>query len=196
MSGSSPCKLTTMSGSCMASRSTASARRSVPEGWSARVMTTSAPKPRATSAIRSLSVATSTRAAPLSSARWCTCWIIGCPSKSASGLPGKRVEPSRAGMMTVNSTGLMGTFQDSHQQRIQGVARRRIGLGAHRQHPTAIGNGAGDLHGILGSHKDRQIVVERQLLGAKAVVIGKGVLDGLEAQAAHLVEEALRIADA
>ena len=63
ISGSSPCTLTTTV-SCASSISVmASASRSVPEAWSARVMITSCPCSRATAATSSLSVAMATRSA-------------------------------------------------------------------------------------------------------------------------------------
>src|SRR5690606_22904906 len=75
----------------------ASARRSVPVGWSARVMIASKPASRAAPAMRSSSVATATRCAPAARARSATRTTIGLPPMSASALPGRRVEAIRAG---------------------------------------------------------------------------------------------------
>jgi hypothetical protein len=46
------------------------------------------------------SQATTTRAAPLRAARWATRTTIGRPAMSASGLSGRRVDASRAGIRT------------------------------------------------------------------------------------------------
>jgi len=69
-----------------------SARRSVPELWSTRVSTASAPNALQASTMRGSSVATTTRSAELRRACSQTCWIIGLPPMSCSGLPGRRVE--------------------------------------------------------------------------------------------------------
>ena len=78
-----------------------SAMRSVPDGWSARVMHTSTPCAMQAAAMSSWSVATMIRAAPDSAARSATRTTIGLPPRSASGLLGRRVEARRAGMMTM-----------------------------------------------------------------------------------------------
>src|SRR5439155_21808623 len=64
----------------------------------------------APSTIRRSSVATTTRSAPLASARSATRTTIGFPAMSASGLPGKRVDAQRAGMRTVNTRSLRHSF--------------------------------------------------------------------------------------
>ena len=68
--------------------------------WAGEVITASPPKPRTAAAMRSSSVATSTRSTRCArDARSCTCWIIGLPWISERGFPGRRVEPKRAGMI-------------------------------------------------------------------------------------------------
>ncbi|MNS63500.1 hypothetical protein D3C72_965960 [compost metagenome] len=103
ISGSSPCTLTTMSSSARPSRVATSARRSVPDGWSARVITASTPCAAQASATAAASVATTVRRADEAWARSATRTIIGCPPISASGLFGRRVEASRAGITTVKA---------------------------------------------------------------------------------------------
>ena len=76
-----------------------SATRSVPVGWSARVITTSPPKPSTASAIRRSSVATMTRSSDRARrAASTTCRISGRPVSERRGLPGSRVEAKRAGI--------------------------------------------------------------------------------------------------
>ena len=92
-SGWSPWMLTITSWSEMPISWAASASRSVPVAWSRRVMTTLPPNPSTTRAMRSSSVATTTRLS--SGTRWArstTCWIIGRPPIRASGLPAKRLD--------------------------------------------------------------------------------------------------------
>ena len=91
ISGSSPCRLMKISSSIPRA---ASATRSVPDAQSGEVMTASPPNPRTTDAIRSSSVATTTREGTFARlALSQTYHIIGRPSISASGLPGSRVAP-------------------------------------------------------------------------------------------------------
>ncbi len=72
----------------------AQATRSVPLAQSPGVISQSAPKPAAASAIRSSSVSTTTRSRPSAwLARRQTCSIIGRPAIGISTLPGSRVEP-------------------------------------------------------------------------------------------------------
>src|SRR5687767_7301424 len=97
--GSSPCTLTITSNEAQSGRSATSATRSVPDGWSARVMATSPPRSLTTAAISSASVATITRsAAPDSTMRSQTRTMSGAPPRRRRGLRGSRVAPSRAGM--------------------------------------------------------------------------------------------------
>ena len=87
-------------------RSQTSAMRSEPLGCSGRVISTRQ-KFCATSQMRVSSVATITSLKDF--ANWhcsTTCWMRGLPAMSASGLPGKRVEANRAGMMPRIFTGL------------------------------------------------------------------------------------------
>src|SRR5207247_1204620 len=95
-SGSSPCTLTTMSQS---SDAATSARRSVPVVCVALVSRALPPKSCTRVAMRRSSVATMTsdRIRDAATRRY-TCSIIGRPSRSASALPGSRVEAYRAGM--------------------------------------------------------------------------------------------------
>ena len=101
--GSSPCTLTTRSQS---SPRTASAIRSVPETWCAAVRTALPPAARTAAQMRSSSVATRTSATPRTrEQRRQTRTTIGSPQMSASALPGRRVDPIRAGMaMTIFTT--------------------------------------------------------------------------------------------
>ena len=89
-SGSSPWTLTTIASSARPSCAAASASRSVPVGWSLRVMQTAMPCAATAARTRSSSVATATRAAPAARARSATRTTIGLPAMSASGLPGSR----------------------------------------------------------------------------------------------------------
>ena len=100
MVGRSPCTLTTRSiPPCGSMRESASKMRSEPEAWSARVITARAPAASAASAIAAASVATTTSPSSASRARSTTWAIIGRPPMSASGLPGRRVEAKRAGII-------------------------------------------------------------------------------------------------
>lgn len=100
--GSSPWMLTTTSYALSSRGSIASSTcttRSVPVAQVPDVSTASPPTPASTRRMRSLSVATSTRsssAAPVAAAYVCS--IIVLPKNSASGLPGNRDDPSRAGI--------------------------------------------------------------------------------------------------
>ena len=98
--GSSPCTLTTRSQS---SPRTAAAIRSVPETWCVAVRTALPPAARTAAPMRSSSVATRTAATPRTREhRRQTRTTIGSPQISASALPGRRVDPIRAGMaMTI-----------------------------------------------------------------------------------------------
>ena len=88
---------------------TASARRSVPVAWAEEVSTTSPPKPRTAAAMRSSSVATSTRSgSEAARARSHTRSIIVFPWMSERGFPGRRVEPKRAGMIATMAKSLGG----------------------------------------------------------------------------------------
>ncbi len=106
INGSSPWTLTTIASGSRPSRLATSARRSVPDSWSSRVSSTSAPKAWQAATIRGSSVATTTRW----TTRWAlllracsqVCWIIGLPAISCSGLAGRRVEENRAGITTMN----------------------------------------------------------------------------------------------
>src|SRR5918997_3996384 len=89
-------------------RPSASKIRSVPEGWSVRVITTEARAAPSASAIAAESAATATGPMSASSARSTTWAIIGRPAMSASGLFGRRVAASRAGMMTTGFIGKVG----------------------------------------------------------------------------------------
>ena len=104
MVGRSPCTLTTTSwcpaGSTLSS---ASARRSEPDGWSARVITAMPPAASTAWAIAAVSVATTTGPIPASMARRQTWTIIASPAISASGLFGRRVAARRAGISTRGS---------------------------------------------------------------------------------------------
>jgi len=71
--------------------------------WSDRVITASPPARVTASAIARASVATATGPMPAAHARRQTCTIIGSPAMSASGFPGRRCAPMRAGMMTMGS---------------------------------------------------------------------------------------------
>lgn len=102
MSGSSPCTFTTMAPSSSPSCATTSAIRSVPEVCLADVVATSQPWARAASRTRASSVAMTTRVAPEAAACSATRTTMGLPPKSISGLPGRRAEAKRAGMMTMN----------------------------------------------------------------------------------------------
>ena len=63
-------------------------------------MATSAPKPKAASAMRMSSVATITRSSRVALHAFShTCWMSGLPATGCNDLPGNRVEPQRAGMM-------------------------------------------------------------------------------------------------
>src|SRR4051812_35637041 len=100
--------------------------RSLPEAWSSRVMQTSmSPQPRNSRATRSSSVATTTWAAPACPARAATRRIIDSPSIFSSGLPGRRVEPKRAGTTTTNG-GIFSAMTTSVTGR-QSVAPSRHG---------------------------------------------------------------------
>ena len=95
--GSSPCTLTTMSASVA---STASARRSVPVACAAEVITASPPKPRTAAAMRSSSVATSTRSTRAHGGRArASAWIMGFPWMSERASPAVVWNRNRAGMM-------------------------------------------------------------------------------------------------
>ena len=104
ISGSSPCTLTTMSLPSSPSRTQASASRSLPVAWSLRVSTHCTPCAAHAAAMSEWSAATTTAAAPDSAARCATRTIIGKPAMSASGLPGRRVDASRAGISAVKLT--------------------------------------------------------------------------------------------
>ena len=105
-SGSSPWTLITISASVPRA---ASASRSVPVAWSREVITTSPPNPRTTAAMRSSSVATSTRSGRRARrTRSCTCWIMGFPCMSERGFPGRRVDPKRAGMIATMAKSIRG----------------------------------------------------------------------------------------
>ena len=71
-------------------------------------MRTGKPAPRTAFAMRSSSVATrkrvTTPAFTAADTRSATCRIIGLPSSGKSGLPGKRVDAYRAGMIAVIDT--------------------------------------------------------------------------------------------
>ena len=89
ISGSSPWMLTMASSSRSAATS---ASRSVPVGWSARVITTSAPKSLQAWAMRGSSVATNTSSSRRAvRAPSQTCCTIGLPPIGVRGLPGNRV---------------------------------------------------------------------------------------------------------
>ena len=89
INGSSPWMLTTASQS---TRAATSAMRSEPLGWSSRVISTRQ-NLRATSAMRSSSVATMTSLNDFASwQRSTTCWTSGLPAMGWSGFAGKRVE--------------------------------------------------------------------------------------------------------
>src|SRR5277367_5366138 len=104
MRGSSPCKLITVASGPNPRARTTSAMRSVPDTCSAEVITTSAPNPAAAERMRASSVATITDAAPLARAQSQTHWINGRPATSRSGLPGRRLAPYLAGMITWKGT--------------------------------------------------------------------------------------------
>ena len=88
--GRSPCTFTTTSAS---RRAATSASRSVPVGWSGRVIATSTPSGSTASRMRGSSVATMTRPRPrarrVRSATW---QIMGRPAISASAFPGRRLD--------------------------------------------------------------------------------------------------------
>src|SRR5690625_920503 len=106
-------------------------------------MHTSAPLSCKASPIRSSSVATTTCAAPASRARCTARAINGCPPRSRSGLPGKRVEAWRAGMATMNGgvPAAMGTSEKALSDTGQ-CETAGIGLvdetGKRRRHIGAI----------------------------------------------------------
>ena len=126
ISGSSPCTLTTMSRPSRPSSVQASARRSLPVGWSARVSTASTPCAWQASRMRGESAATTTARAPASRQRCATRTTIGTPARSASGLSGSRVEASRAGISTVQSRLVMACPVRSARARERpGAARSR-----------------------------------------------------------------------
>ena len=99
MNGSSPWMLIITSLSSGRKACAASPQRSVPEAWSGEVITATPPKPRTQSAIRSSSVATAKSLTSDDRTRSYTHCTIGLPWIKASGLPGKRVEAYRAGMI-------------------------------------------------------------------------------------------------
>ena len=75
--------------------------RSVPEGKAGSVSTASPPAAWIAAAMAGSAQATTTGPTAASVARRHTCTIIGSPAIRASGLSGKRVEPSRAGISTI-----------------------------------------------------------------------------------------------
>ena len=104
ISGSSPCTLTTMASSGRPSCATASARRSVPVGWSPRVISARTPWAWAACSTRASSVAMQTCAAPERAARSAVRTTMGLPAMSARGLSGRRVEAVRAGIRAMKLT--------------------------------------------------------------------------------------------
>ena len=103
ISGSSPCTLTTMASSGRPNCATASARRSVPVGWSPRVISARAMAWAACST-RASSVAMQTCAAPERAAFGRARTTMGLPAMSARGLSGRRVEAVRAGIRAMKLT--------------------------------------------------------------------------------------------
>src|ERR1700731_1191102 len=76
------------------------------------------------------SVAINTCWAPEARARSATRTTIGLPPRSASGLPGRREEASRAGTTAMKDTGLSATFRyPSQAQRGWGKARESAAVG-------------------------------------------------------------------
>ena len=104
--GSSPWTFTTIASSGKPSKVAASAKRSLPLRWSARVMTAFTPNCWQTCITSALSVATTTWPAWDSWARWATLTTIGMPAKSAKGLLGNRLADSRAGISTTKDGAL------------------------------------------------------------------------------------------
>ncbi len=105
-SGRSPCTLITASkarsgSSCVI----ASWMRSEPVGWSGSVITARPPAASTASAIARSPQATTTGPISAAIARRQTCTIIGTPPISASGLPGRRVAASRAGIRMIGFCG-------------------------------------------------------------------------------------------
>mmetsp|Transcript_6315 Transcript_6315/g.25626 ORF Transcript_6315/g.25626 Transcript_6315/m.25626 type:complete len:378 (+) Transcript_6315:2469-3602(+) len=121
ISGSSPCTLTTTASSGRPNCPTASARRSLPEGWSARVLSACTPCAAQAAMTSGASVATTTWPASDAAARRATWTIIGSPARSASGLLGSRVDASRAGMMTVKL--IRASFDRRERNRCAGRVR-------------------------------------------------------------------------
>ena len=119
ISGSSPCTLTTISSSAKPSCSQASARRSLPLGWSLRVSSAATPCAAQACTMRASSAATTVRCAPLRWACWATRTTMGTPAKSAKGLSGRRLEAMRAGISTVKAAAVLTALP----------ARRRSGCG-------------------------------------------------------------------
>jgi len=99
--GSSPWMSTTISSSCPAMRY-ASSTRAVPLGQSGDVITASAPKRRASPAMRVSSVAIMTLGNALMARRHTRSIMVRSPIM-ARGLPGNLDEPQRAGIMPTAS---------------------------------------------------------------------------------------------
>ena len=79
--------------------------RSEPVGWCGSVRTARPPAASIASAISRSPQATTTGPTPAATARRQTWTIIGSPAMSASGLPGSRVEASRAGIRMIGFSG-------------------------------------------------------------------------------------------
>src|SRR5579864_520829 len=103
ISGSSPCRLTTMSLPAQCCPRATSAIRSVPDAWLVAVITALAPKARALSRMRASSVAVIISAAPAARAPSYTHCSSGFPARGSKALPGRRTEPKRAGITTRNT---------------------------------------------------------------------------------------------
>ena len=131
ISGSSPCTLTTTSSPSRPSSAQASARRSLPLGWSARVSTASTPCALAggDDARRGRRRRRRARAATARRAR-ATRTTIGMPPMSASGLSGSRVDASRAGIEDDRSS--------RRQRRLSASARRRLASPSARASSSSI----------------------------------------------------------
>src|SRR5690606_3162285 len=113
---------------------TTSPIRSEPDGWSGRVIRASAPSRRAASATRSSSLATKIASTPtIRRARSMTWARIGRPWRSASTLPGNRVEAKRAGITAIvrRALTIVPPFAAPNREHV-----RRAG----GSYPPALGN--------------------------------------------------------
>ena len=164
--------------------SQASASRSLPLAWSSRVSTASTPW-RAAGVRRCARRRRRPRRARRRdcAARWATRTTIGRPAMSASGLSGRRVEASRAGIRTVKPGTMRGAgaelfvgqrarfFLEQHRDAVAdrvgepGAARDELLL-ARRPVQRPLGHGADEQFKQLGVH--RAMIALRRAAAKKA----------------------------